>query len=90
MQASGPVAAFATDVLRVRPVRHQAGVAGGGKIFINVGVAFRAALRTNELCPGNIGRGDHESIDCHARDQASHGEQRQYDPSELSAARVGS
>ena len=90
VQASRAVAAFATDVLRVRPVRHKSGVAGGGKVFIDLCMTFRAALRTNKLRAGNIRRSDHESIHCHAGDQASHGEQRQHDPSDLSAMRVWS
>lgn len=44
VQAAGTVAAFASNVLRVRSVRHEARVTSSRKIFVNLRVALRAVL----------------------------------------------
>lgn len=63
MHAAGAMAAFATYVLRVGPVRFEARMCGGGKMLNNFAVAFRAVLIPHELCARNFRRNNHHTID---------------------------
>lgn len=69
VETARAVATFATDVLRVGTVGHQACVRGGGEVFVYIGVAFGATFRADEFRAGNIGWHYNHAVDGDAGDE---------------------
>jgi hypothetical protein len=75
VNAARPVAGFATHLLRVRALRHQARVIGSVEILGDVLVALFAGFAADERGAFDVRRDHDRSLDCCARDHRDRGRQ---------------